>query len=208
MTNEPQQTDEAAQLPTVTFTDAAAEKLSDVIGSHPNPVAGLRLQIMGRAEGQFQHILSLVEDGAQVEDDLVVETEDGIRVYVERRNARYLDGVEVNYAHKGPDRSGLEFANPNPLWLTETEELLQRLFDEQINPAIAAHGGVVNLLAVEGPIAYVEFGGGCQGCGMANVTLKQGIEVAVREQVPGIEQVLDSTDHASGDNPYYEPAKK
>jgi Fe/S biogenesis protein NfuA len=205
MTNEPQPTDE---LLTVTFTDAAAEKLDEVIGSHPNPVAGLRLQLMGRVEGEFQHVLSLVEDGAQVDDDLIVENEDGIRVYVERRNARYLNGVEVHYASKGPDRSGLEFTNPNPLWMSETEELIQRLFDEQINPAIAAHGGVVNLLGVEGTIAYVEFGGGCQGCGMANVTLKQGIEVAVREQVPGIEQVLDSTDHGSGENPYYQPSKK
>ena len=205
MTNAPQPNDE---LPQVTFTEAAAEKLSEVIGSHPNPVAGLRLQILGRAEGEFQHVLSLVEDGAQIDEDLVVESEDGIRLYVERRSARYLDGVEINYANKGPDRSGLEFTNPNPLWLNEVEARVQQLFDEQINPAIAAHGGVVNLLGVEGAIAYVEFGGGCQGCGMANVTLKQGIEVAVREQIPEIEQVLDSTDHASGENPYYQPAKK
>jgi Fe/S biogenesis protein NfuA len=206
MTNESHSADQPT--PAVSFSDEAAEKLADVIGSHPNPVAGLRLRIIGRHEGQFQHVLSLVEDGAQVEDDLTVESDDGIRVYVERRNAQYLDGVLIDYVNKGPDRSGLEFTNPNPLWMTETEALVQRIFDEQINPAIAAHGGVVSLLAVEGSIAYVEFGGGCQGCGMANVTLKQGIEVAVKEQVPQIEQVLDSTDHASGENPFYQPSKK
>jgi Fe/S biogenesis protein NfuA len=209
MTNEPERTDTPAEgpQPEVKFTPQAAEKLSEVIENHPNPVAGLRLQILGRQEGQFQHVLSLVEDGAQVEDDIVVE-DGGVRVYVERRNAPYLNGVEINYEDKGPGQSGLEFSNPNPLWHDDREWAVQRVFDEQINPAIAAHGGFVNLLGVEGDTAYVEFGGGCQGCSMINVTLKQGVEVAVKDQVPGIEHVLDSTDHQSGENPYYKPSKK
>jgi Fe/S biogenesis protein NfuA len=206
MADEVERTDEVQ--PEVRFTAAAAEKLNEVIDSHPNRVAGLRLQILGRMNGEFQHVLSLVEEGAQVEDDLLHETPDRIRVYVERRNARYLNGVEIDYAVKGPDQSGLEFNNPNPLWMSEVEEIVQRIFDEQINPAIAAHGGFVNLLGVEGDTAYVQFGGGCQGCGMVNVTLQQGVEVAVREQVPEILHVVDGTDHASGTNPYYEPAKK
>jgi Fe/S biogenesis protein NfuA len=210
MTNEPEPRDAPAEEPRLSlkFTPAAAEKLLEVVQAHPNPVAGLRLQIMGRQEGEFQHVLSLVEDGAQIEDDIAVETDEGIRVYVERRNAEYLDGVEINYEDKGAGRSGLEFANPNPLWHDERAWAVQRVFDEQINPAIASHGGVVNLLGVEGDTAYVEFGGGCQGCGMVNVTLKQGVEVAVKEQVPSIEHVVDSTDHASGTNPYYKPSKK
>jgi Fe/S biogenesis protein NfuA len=206
MADEVEHGDEAQ--PEVHFSTEAAEKLSEVIDAHPNPVAGLRLQIVGRAEGQFQHILSLVEDGAQVEDDLVVETPEGIRVYLERRNAQYLQGVGIHYDNKGPDRSGLEFTNPNPLWMSDVEELVQRIFDEQINPAIAAHGGMVNLLGVEGDTAYVQFGGGCVGCGMVNVTLQQGVEVAVREQVPEIQHIVDATDHASGTNPYYQPSKK
>ncbi len=206
MPNDTERTDGAT--PEIRFTDDAAEKLAEVIGNHPNPVAGLRLQILGRAEGQFQHVLSLVEDGAQIEDDIVVETDDGIRVFVERMNAKYLDGVEINYADKGPGRTGLEFSNPNPLWMDEREELVQRIFDEQVNPAIAAHGGIVNLLAVDGDTAYVQFGGGCQGCGMVNVTLQQGVEVAVKELVPSIEHIVDATDHQSGTNPYYQPAKK
>ncbi|MBM3138668.1 MAG: iron-sulfur cluster assembly accessory protein [Chloroflexi bacterium] len=206
MTNDTERSD--LEQPSLSFTAAAAEKLSEVIGGHPNPVAGLRLQIIGRQRSEFQHILSLVEEGAQIEDDIVVDTTDGIRVYVERRNVRYLDRVEIHYENKGPSRSGLEFTNPNPLWFDEKEEAIQRIFDEEINPAIAAHGGVVNLLGVEGDTAYVEFGGGCQGCGMVAVTLKQGVEVAVKEQVPGIERIVDSTDHQSGENPYYKPSKK
>jgi Fe/S biogenesis protein NfuA len=206
MTNEPGSIGERHL--DVRFTDAAADKVSAVLSGHTNPVAGLRLQVVGRAEGQFQHYLSLIEEGAQVEDDLIVELPRGIRLYVERRNAKYLDGVEIHYLSDGPDRAGFVFANPNPLWSDEREEVVQRIFDEQINPAIAAHGGVVNLLGVVGNTAYVEFGGGCQGCGMVTVTLEQGIVVAVREQVPSIEHVVDSTDHDSGTNPYYQPAKK
>ena len=193
--------------PTVKLTDAAAEKLSDIIDQHANPVAGLRLQISGRKDGRFQHLLSLVEDGAELANDLKVETE-GIRVYVEARDVSYLDGVEIDFYDDGEGNQGLEFRNPNPLWRDPREFQLQDLFDQQINPQIAAHGGVISLIGVQGKKAFVEFGGGCVGCGMLGVTLKQGVEVAVKEQVPGIEEIVDITDHNQGENPYYQPAKK
>ena len=81
------------------------------------------------------------------------------------------------------------------------------MFDEEINPAIASHGGYVTLLEVKGGRALIQLGGGCQGCGMVDVTLKQGIEVRVKELVPAITEIVDTTDHAGGSNPYYRPAK-
>ena len=83
-----------------------------------------------------------------------------------------------------------------------------QVLEEQINPAIASHGGQAELVAVEDSIAYLRLSGGCQGCGMASVTLSQGIEVAILDSVPEITEVIDVTDHASGANPYYEAAKK
>jgi Fe/S biogenesis protein NfuA len=83
-----------------------------------------------------------------------------------------------------------------------------QVLEEQINPAIASHGGYAELVAVEDSIAYLRLSGGCQGCGMASVTLSQGIEVAILDSVPEITEVVDVTDHASGANPYYEAAKK
>jgi Fe/S biogenesis protein NfuA len=83
-----------------------------------------------------------------------------------------------------------------------------QVLDEQINPAIAAHGGRAELVAVEDGVAYLRLGGGCQGCGLATVTLSQGIEVAILDAVPEVTQVVDVTDHASGTNPYFESAKK
>ncbi len=191
------------------FTNQAIKKLSEVIGSQPKPVAGLRLQIAGRLHGEFQHVLSIVERGQEDASDLSVQAKGlPVPVFIEGKNAPYLADLRVHYEYKGADHSGLEFSNPNRLWLGETEQQIQAIIDTQLNPAIAAHGGYVNLLAVEGLVAYIEMGGGCQGCGMADVTLKQGIEASIVGVVPGIERIVDTTDHASGSNPYYQPSKK
>ena len=77
-----------------------------------------------------------------------------------------------------------------------------------VNPSIASHGGHAELVGIEGATADLRLGGGCQGCGMATVTLSQGIEVAISQAVSEIDRVVDVTDHASGTNPYFEPAKK
>jgi Fe/S biogenesis protein NfuA len=84
---------------------------------------------------------------------------------------------------------------------------VQELIDSTINPAVAGHGGFVQLVDVKDNKVYLTMGGGCQGCGAADVTLKAGIERLIKEELPEIEEVLDSTDHASGTNPYYTPDK-
>ncbi len=91
---------------------------------------------------------------------------------------------------------------------TEQGQIIQQIIDQEVNPAVASHGGFITLIDVKDNQVFVELGGGCQGCGMANVTLKQGIETAVMQKVPEITAVLDITDHAGGDNPYYQPSKK
>jgi len=89
----------------------------------------------------------------------------------------------------------------------EVKTKIQKILDEMINPAVASHGGYVELLDVKENIAYLKLGGGCQGCGMVNVTLKQGIEATLKEEIPQLAGVIDQTDHAGGANPYYQPAK-
>jgi Fe/S biogenesis protein NfuA len=87
-------------------------------------------------------------------------------------------------------------------------ERVARVLDEQINPAIASHGGSAELVAVQDGAAYLRLGGGCVGCGMVAVTLTQGIEGAILAAVPEVRRIVDVTDHAAGTNPYYEPAAK
>jgi len=89
----------------------------------------------------------------------------------------------------------------------EMKDKIQQLLDESINPAVAGHGGFVQLIDVKDNVVYIQMGGGCQGCGMADVTLKAGIERMIMEEVPEVTEVLDTTDHASGNNPYYTPGK-
>ena len=90
----------------------------------------------------------------------------------------------------------------------EIQAKIAHILEKEINPMVAAHGGHVSLLGVKGNTVYLKLGGGCQGCGQADVTLKQGIETAIRLAAPEVGDILDSTDHASGRNPYYTPSAK
>ncbi len=90
----------------------------------------------------------------------------------------------------------------------EIRERVQHVLDTEVNPSIASHGGVVTLINVQDNQVYIQMGGGCQGCGQADVTLKFGIENSIRAAVPGVGDILDVTDHASGRNPYYTPSTK
>jgi Fe/S biogenesis protein NfuA len=84
---------------------------------------------------------------------------------------------------------------------------VQELIDSMINPAVAGHGGFVELVDVQDNRVYLQMGGGCQGCGAADVTLKQGIERLIKDEIPEVAEVLDATDHSAGSNPYYTPGK-
>lgn len=86
------------------------------------------------------------------------------------------------------------------------KKVVQQVLDTQINPTVGMHGGSVRLIEVRENNVYLELGGGCQGCGMADVTLRNGVERAIREFVPEVGDILDVTDHTSGHNPYYEPS--
>jgi Fe-S cluster biogenesis protein NfuA len=102
--------------------------------------------------------------------------------------------VAASYFENLPAESDLKWA---------IDDLLAR----EINPAVASHGGWVELIDVRKNNVYIRLGGGCQGCGAADVTLKQGIEKAIRGLAPSVGEILDTTDHAAGRNPYYSPAK-
>ena len=90
---------------------------------------------------------------------------------------------------------------------TEMKEKIKTLLDETINPAIAMHGGQIELIDVENAVVTVQMSGGCQGCGAAEVTLRAGVEQLLREEIPEIQEIRDTTDHGAGSNPYYAPAK-
>lgn len=116
-------------------------------------------------------------------------------------------GKQIGAAIREQINSGKTLIDPEIAKKTPSEEQIKQkieeLFTEQINPAIASHGGFVELHDVAGTTVYVRLGGGCQGCASANATLKQGIEQAIRQAVPEVSEVRDVTDHAAGMDPYY-----
>ena len=124
--------------------------------------------------------------------------------------ASFLGRVESMLKHYVPEVAGVrEFLDTaaRPGLATSEGQAVKEVLDQRINPSVAAHGGHVALVDVREDTVYIRLEGGCQGCGLADVTLKQGIEVEIRRAVPAIAQVLDVTDHAGGSNPYYQPGK-
>jgi Fe-S cluster biogenesis protein NfuA len=120
------------------------------------------------------------------------------------------DGVENMLRHYVPEVTGVsDFreAEPKPGLETPAAKAIQALLDDMVNPSVAAHGGYISLVDVREDTAYIRLEGGCQGCGMADVTLKQGVATEIQRVAPSIASVLDVTDHAGGDNPYYQPGK-
>ena len=132
----------------------------------------------------------------------------GFRVGIENILRHYVPEVsEVRFLEHRP--SPEESTRDDKPGLSSPEaQAIYDLLDNEINPAVAAHGGHIALVDVKDDTAHIRLEGGCQGCGMADVTLKQGVETAIKQAVPSIVAVLDATDHAGGTNPYYQPGSK
>jgi len=189
----------------VTISDQARSRILGLMKAEKRDHVALRFGVQGRHGGEFVYRLAFVEESDRAATDVVVDA-GGFQLYVDADSAPSLEGASIDYV-EGPRESGFKIDNPNPVWPDPTARAVQQVLDTEINPAVASHGGYVTLIDVKDGIAYIALGGGCQGCGMVDVTLKQGIEVRVRELVPEIREIIDTTDHAEGRNPYYQAAK-
>ena len=204
--------------PLLTITAQAREKVLGFREQAPDPhKQAMWVEITGVSGGEFSYNMSLrpAEDAAP--EDRVVEA-DGLTIVVPSASADKVVGATIDWSddlfQAGLKLVGLKTPSPSiageapPDLSGPVAQRVLRVLEDQVNPAIASHGGRADLVAVEDSAAYLRLSGGCQGCGMASVTLNQGIEVAIRDAVPEIAQVVDVTDHASGTNPYFEAAKK
>ncbi len=189
----------------ITITDLAKTKILEFMGAEQDEKLALRISIVGRGPGGFQNDLQFVELGDRTPDDVVIDA-GGFEVLIDPKSAESLKGATLDFVESAL-QSGFKITNPNPIWPDPTAQAVQEVIDSRINPGLAGHGGFITLLDVRDSTAYISLGGGCQGCGMVDVTLKQGIEVMIKEDVPAIERIIDTTDHAGGSNPYYQPSK-
>ena len=134
------------------------------------------------------------------------------RVIVEFSGSAYtyrtgIENLLRHYVAEFAELVDYRDSKPKPGLETADGKAVQKLFDERINPSVATHGGHIALVDVQGDTVYIRLEGGCQGCGMADVTLKQGVEVEIKDTVTSIAHVLDVTDHDGGANTYYQPGK-
>jgi len=178
---------------------------------------GLVVTISGISGDAFTYQIAFTRLDHARPDDVIVPGE--LPLLISEADIPNLRGAVIAKSRNLLD-PGLVVDNPNspspqilgggpPVELTGSiAERVTEAVSTMINPAIASHGGHAEVVAVEDTTVYVRLGGGCVGCGMASVTLSQGIETTLRQVVPEIEKVIDVTDHASGNNPYYEKAKK
>lgn len=221
--------------PTLAITERAIEKVREFRAQSEGPESqAMWVEVSGVSDGEYVYTISLKALDAARQGDAVQRHGD-LAIVVPESSVAKLRGATVEWS-EGVAQSGLALVNPNrppapadlpmmsppmappasppidaapPADLSgDVAQRVIQVIDRQVNPAIAAHGGHAELVAVEDDTAYMRLGGGCQGCGMATVTLGQGIEVAITEAVPEIARVVDVTDHAAGTNPYFEPAKK
>jgi Fe/S biogenesis protein NfuA len=208
--------------PTLAITEQALERVKGFVAGTPDPEAqAMWVEVTGITGGDYTYNMTLKPKAAAALDDSVF-VQDGLTLIVPARDIKALMGATVDWEGDAL-QGGLKLVNPNRPEVPASPAIpanadlelsgplaqrVREVVEHQVNPAIASHGGRAELVAVEEPIAYVKLSGGCQGCGMATVTLHQGIEVAIRDNIPEIQQVVDVTDHASGENPYFEAAKK
>ncbi len=196
----------------VDITAEALEKILELRAAEAIDDLYLALRISGvGANGYVYETAFLRGDDLSPVDH--VERHGDLPVSIAAGSVEDLRGAVLDLSTAGPS-VGLVIRNPNTpspglglggeIELSGTpEEKVRQLLAEQINPAIASHGGIANLVAVDGSKAILELGGGCQGCGLAAVTLQDGIEKAILDLIPEITEVIDATDHSMGANPYF-----
>ncbi len=179
----------------------------------------LFLEVSGASGGAYTYDMWF-ESASDAGPGDAVHRVDDLVVVVPSSSVEKVTGATLDVGDSGGEQ-GLVIVNPNappaerissaPPTGDLSSPLAQRVvavLEDTVNPQIAAHGGFAELVAVEAGTAYLRMGGGCQGCGLAQVTLSQGITVAIKDAVPEILEVVDVTAHADGTNPYYEAAKK
>lgn len=202
--------------PILILTDQARTKVLEVREGETDPeLLALWVEVSGERDGAYNYTMELRPVSIASESDLV-QNHDDLTVIIENSSIEKIVGATLDFGPAGMVMQNPNHPEPAPAFTERPEadlsgpvaQMIIAVLEEEINPAIASHGGRADLVAVEEDVAYLRLSGGCQGCGMAAATLSQGIEVAILEAVPEIKKVADVTDHASGSNPYFEAAKK
>ncbi len=191
----------------LTITESGQEYLAGLLEKQGDDVIGVRVFINQPGTPKAETCIAYCREGDATEGDIQVQYE-GFVAYFEGRSVPFLADALVDYA---ADRMGgqLTIKAPNARMPkigadSTLEDRINYVLYNEINPSLASHGGEVSLVEItDDDYAILKFGGGCQGCGMVDVTLKEGVEKTLVEQVPGLQGVRDVTDHSNRENAYF-----
>ena len=192
----------------VTITESAQEYLVQLLAKQDVEGIAVRVFILDAGTPKAETCISFCRPGEEKADDEVMQLK-GFKAFVDLHSVPFLEEAVVDFA-KDAMGGQLTIKAPNSRLpkLTEDSSLEDRvnyILYNEINPGLAAHGGMVTLEEIhDGDVAVLRFGGGCQGCGMVDVTLKHGVESALLEQIPQLKEVRDVTDHSNKENAYYQ----
>jgi Fe/S biogenesis protein NfuA len=195
------------------IADEAVEAILGIREQEPDAAdLALTVSITGARNAQFIYELTFIPVADAADDDVMQRFGD-LPVVIRADSADRLEGATITIRDGGlaidnPNSPSPQIGSGGGVSDGPVADRIREVLETQINPAIAGHGGFAELVSVEDDTVFLRMGGGCQGCGLAQVTLTQGIEVAIKDAVPEINHVVDVTDHDSGSNPYYESAKK
>ncbi|MEH6491052.1 Fe-S biogenesis protein NfuA [Halopseudomonas sp.] len=191
----------------IILTPSAQDYLADLLSKQDTDGVGIRVFITQPGTPYAETCIAYCKPGEEKPEDRMIAL-DAFNVWVDAVSEPFLEEALVDYA---TDRMGgqltIKAPNAKVPMVNEDSPLNERinyLLQTEINPGLASHGGDVKLIdVVEGGIAILQFGGGCQGCGMVDVTLKEGIEKTLVARIPELTGVRDSTDHSVTENAYY-----
>ena len=191
----------------IEISESAQVYLRDLLSKQDAEGVAIRVFVAQPGTPNAETCIAYCRPGEEQEGDISVQYE-GFTAWFEERSRAYLVDANVDYSE---DRMGgqltIKAPNsrvPNVGPDSSMEDRINYVLYNEINPGLAAHGGMVSLVEIiDGDTAVLQFGGGCQGCAAVDITLKQGVEKALLEQVPELSAIKDATDHTVTDNAYY-----
>ncbi len=194
----------------LTFTDKAREMVLSFMDQSSEDLRALRIQTSEGSPMAPSFELTLVGGSDRGEEDLEVDEGDFV-VVVDPDSALKLEGATVDFVDRVngsgfeiiPVTASISASSSSRVAKGGLAEKVQLILDEQVNPSIAGHGGQINLVDVKGTEVFMEMTGGCQGCSMSRMTLRQGVERMIQQNIPEVTMIHDVTDHAAGESPYF-----
>ena len=203
-------------MPIVNVTEAARSQVLSMRATEPDgDELALRIDVTGIGAGGREYAYELMFEpiaAASPGDELGFAADLPVLIpadSIDKLRGSTLDHVEpTGLVIRNPNRPSPTIAHAVDVLDGSVEEKLVTLLDGEINPSLASHGGFARLERIEGDVAYITMGGGCQGCGLAKLTLTEGIKATIEDRIPEIREVVDVTDHAAGENPFFEPSAK